>query len=79
MELVRQARAGCDKVVASIFVNPAQFDDPADLEAYPRDTERDLTMLSKAGVDAVFLPSVEEIYRPGSPTPSSRCAGSRAF
>jgi len=68
MELVRRARAGCERVVVSIFVNPTQFGPNEDLATYPRDTERDLTMLSQAGVDAVFLPEVDEIYRPGAET-----------
>ncbi len=68
MELVRRARAGCDKVVVSIFVNPAQFGPSEDLDSYPRDEERDLRMLSAAGVDVVFIPDVAEIYRPGAQT-----------
>lgn len=68
MELVRRARAGCEKVVVSIFVNPAQFGPNEDLESYPRDEEHDLRMLSTAGVDAVFIPDTQEIYRPGAQT-----------
>lgn len=68
MELVRRARAGCEKVVVSIFVNPAQFGPNEDLESYPRDEERDLRMLSAAGADAVFIPDAAEIYRAGAQT-----------
>lgn len=68
MELVRRARAGCDRVVASIFVNPAQFGPGEDFESYPRDETRDLGMLKAAGVDAVFIPGVAEVWRPGAAT-----------
>ncbi|KAJ3050543.1 pantothenate synthase [Rhizophlyctis rosea] len=59
------ARSQNDKVVASIFVNPAQFAPHEDLSKYPRTVERDIEMLGKEGVDAVFLPSVEEMYPAG--------------
>ncbi len=67
LDLVRAAKnAGCDYVVASIFVNPTQFNDPKDLEKYPRTPERDSEMLVSAGCDALFMPSkVSEIYPPG--------------
>ncbi|SDJ05225.1 pantoate--beta-alanine ligase [Aliiruegeria lutimaris] len=68
MALVERAARDADRVVVSIFVNPTQFGDPADLEKYPRDTERDLAMLREAGVEAVFLPSVEVVYPEGSET-----------
>ncbi len=60
-----QAHAG---VVATIFVNPSQFGNPSDLETYPRTEEQDLAMLRAAGVGAVFLPAVEEIYRASDET-----------
>ena len=63
--LFRSARAENDVVVASLFVNPAQFDEQADLAAYPRDEERDATIAAAAGVDVLFAPSVEEIYPAG--------------
>ncbi|MDA8345498.1 MAG: pantoate--beta-alanine ligase [Thermaerobacter sp.] len=56
------ARRECDLVVVSIFVNPLQFAPSEDLESYPRDLDRDLGILSQTGVDAVFTPSVEEMY-----------------
>lgn len=68
MSLIAAAREHAARVVVSIFVNPSQFEDPADLEKYPRDTEADLAMLRAADVDAVFLPSVEEIYPEGDET-----------
>lgn len=68
MALVERARAEGGRTVASIFVNPTQFGPNEDLATYPRDTERDLAMLRAAGVDAVFLPGVTEIYEPGAQT-----------
>ncbi len=65
LSLFRAARAECDAVVASLFVNPAQFDDPADLERYPRDESRDARLAEEAGVDFLFAPAPEEIYPPG--------------
>lgn len=62
ISLVEQARAECDVVVVSIFVNPTQFNDPTDLKNYPRTESADLRMLEAAGVDAVYLPAVEDIY-----------------
>jgi pantoate--beta-alanine ligase len=68
MSLVRQACAEGATVVASIFVNPAQFAPGEDLERYPRPLEHDLDLLSEAGVDVVFTPTVEEMYGSGSAT-----------
>jgi pantoate--beta-alanine ligase len=65
--LMRRARAECDVVVVSLFVNPLQFRDPADLAAYPRDEERDVETAERLGVDVVFAPSVEEMYPAGEP------------
>ncbi len=65
--LVRRARDERDVVVVSVFVNPLQFGDPADLAAYERDEEGDLDALRGLGVDLVFLPSVEEMYPGGEP------------
>ncbi|CAN7648568.1 pantoate--beta-alanine ligase [Neorhizobium sp. LjRoot104] len=62
MELVSRARADNEIVVASIFVNPLQFGPAEDLARYPRDLERDMTMLDEAGVDFLFAPGVEDMY-----------------
>ena len=63
--LVRAARATCDRVIVSIFVNPLQFGDPGDLEGYPLDEAADLALCASEGVDAVFAPPVDEMYPPG--------------
>ena len=68
LELVRRARSENATVVASVFVNPAQFGAGEDLRRYPRDLERDLELLAAEGVDLVFAPAVEEIYPPGFDT-----------
>ena len=65
VSLVRRAKAENERAWASIFVNPAQFDDPGDLARYPRTLEDDLAMLEAAACDLVFLPRAEEIYRDG--------------
>lgn len=62
VSLVELARENCDIVVVSVFVNPTQFNDPKDLESYPRTLEADAKLLEAAGADVVFAPSVEEIY-----------------
>jgi pantoate--beta-alanine ligase len=66
--LFRAARAECDVVVASLFVNPTQFGDAADLAAYPRDEAHDAALAEAAGVDLLFAPPAEEIYPPGYQT-----------
>jgi len=60
--LIRQARADCATVVVSIFVNPIQFDRPADLARYPRSLEADAALCESLDADFVFAPSVEEMY-----------------
>ena len=68
LSLMERARAECEVVVVSLFVNPSQFDEPADLDAYPRDLERDRRLAERAGVDVLFAPSTAEMYPPGFAT-----------
>ena len=65
ISLFERARAENDVVVASLFVNPAQFDEQADLARYPRDAARDEEVAEQAGVDVLFAPRPEEMYPPG--------------
>jgi pantoate--beta-alanine ligase len=65
MHLIQTCRSIADLSLCSIFVNPAQFNDPRDFEKYPVSLEKDIEMLTKAGTDLVFLPSVQEIYPEG--------------
>lgn len=67
VSLIRRARSERDVAVVSIFVNPLQFADPADLAAYPRNEERDLAIARELNVDVVFAPTVEEMYPLGRP------------
>ena len=62
ISLINRAKKENDIVVCSVFVNPIQFNNPADLEKYPRTPEKDIEKLEQAGCDAVFMPSVEEMY-----------------
>ena len=77
--LAERARADNDVVVASVFINPLQFNDPEDLRRYPRTLEADLDLLGAAGVDLVFAPSEAEVYPDGPPlvTVSAGDLGSR--
>jgi pantoate--beta-alanine ligase len=68
LALVRRARSDNDAVIATIFVNPAQFNDPKDLAAYPKELERDLALLRDSGVDLVFTPTADVMYPPGYQT-----------
>jgi pantoate--beta-alanine ligase len=68
LSLIHEARAMCDIVVVSVFVNPAQFSPAEDFKAYPRDLTRDAALLAEYNVDFVFAPTVEEIYPPGFAT-----------
>ena len=66
--LMRAAREQCDDVVVSLFVNPAQFDEPGDLAGYPRSEARDAAVAAELGIDALFAPAVGEIYPAGFAT-----------
>jgi pantoate--beta-alanine ligase len=66
--LISRARDECRAVAVSIFVNPRQFDDPADLERYPRGEARDLALCAEAGADLVWVPAVDDVYPPGFDT-----------
>jgi pantoate--beta-alanine ligase len=68
LSLIRAARAECDLVVMSLFVNPTQFGPSEDLDRYPRDEGRDLRLAAEAGADLVFAPAVEEVYAADSST-----------
>jgi pantoate--beta-alanine ligase len=70
LSLIARASAECDTVAVSIFVNPLQFGDPADIAHYPRTLERDLLVCAEAGADVVFVPPVREMY-PSWPEPPS--------
>src|SRR5437868_6688114 len=66
--LVKEARQRCDIVVVSIFVNPTQFNDTADLDRYPRDLTADAALLAEYEADYLFAPDRDEIYPPGFST-----------
>jgi pantoate--beta-alanine ligase len=68
ISLIRAARAECDLVVMSLFINPTQFGPKDDLDRYPRDEQRDLRLAGEAGADLVFAPPVEEVYAPDAST-----------
>ncbi|MCX4369122.1 MAG: pantoate--beta-alanine ligase [Duncaniella sp.] len=68
LSLIERARRENDTVVVSVFVNPTQFNNPTDLATYPRTEEADAALLSSAGVDYAFIPSVDEVY----PEPDTR-------
>ncbi|MBP6736021.1 MAG: pantoate--beta-alanine ligase [Rhodobacteraceae bacterium] len=65
LSLARRARAECDRVITTIFVNPKQFNNPDDLKKYPRALEADADLLSGVPVDVVFAPGVDEVYPDG--------------
>jgi pantoate--beta-alanine ligase len=68
LSLVRAAQADCARVIATIFVNPKQFNNPADLAKYPRTEAADFALLQQVGVDALFAPPPEEVYPLGFAT-----------
>src|ERR1041385_6199738 len=65
LSLMREARAQCDVLVVSIFVNPTQFGPAEDFEKYPRDLKSDAALLTGEKVDYLFAPAVADIYPPG--------------
>jgi pantoate--beta-alanine ligase len=68
LSLIRRARASCDEIVVSLFVNPAQFEEPRDLAAYPRNEARDAALAAEAGADILFAPPPAEVYPRGFAT-----------
>jgi pantoate--beta-alanine ligase len=68
LSLIERARTECDVVVVSLFVNPAQFDEHADLQRYPRREREDAELASRSGADVLFAPSADEVYPPGFAT-----------
>ena len=74
LSLIEIAKNNSDFIVASIFVNPLQFNSTSDFDNYPRDESADTTALQSAGADVLFLPSVEEIY-PNKDLKNTRSAG----
>jgi pantoate--beta-alanine ligase len=68
LSLIRAARAACDVVVVWLFVNPTQFNEAADLVAYPRDEDRDAAMAAECGADILFAPGVDAVYPAGFAT-----------
>jgi pantoate--beta-alanine ligase len=68
LSLIERARHECEVVVVSLFVNPSQFDERADLDRYPRDEARDRELAGDAGADILFAPDVEEVYPDGFAT-----------
>jgi pantoate--beta-alanine ligase len=68
LSLIARAREQCDRVIVSLFVNPAQFNERSDLDRYPRQLEHDSALAARAGADVLFAPSVEEVYPPGFAT-----------
>jgi len=68
LSLVRAARAACDRVIVTIFVNPKQFNNPDDLKNYPRTEHEDAKKLESIGVDLIYVPDVDQIYPDGFAT-----------
>jgi pantoate--beta-alanine ligase len=65
LSLARRAKAECERVIATIFVNPKQFHKPDDLKKYPRSEQADTALLDSVGVDVVFIPGADEVYPDG--------------
>lgn len=68
LSLARAARAACDRVIVTIFVNPKQFNNPDDLDSYPRTEQDDARKLESTGVDLIYVPSADQIYPEGFAT-----------
>ena len=68
LSLARAAKAECERVIVTIFVNPMQFNNPDDLKKYPRTLEADAALVATVGVDAIFAPVAEEVYPEGFAT-----------
>ena len=68
LSLVAAAKAACDRVIVTLFVNPKQFNSPEDLAKYPRTEESDAAMLAPHGVDVLFAPDAASVYPPGFAT-----------
>ncbi len=68
LSLVRAAKAECERVIVTIFVNPLQFNNPEDLKKYPRSEEADAALLATVGVDVIFAPTAAEVYPEGFAT-----------
>ena len=68
LSLVHAAKAACDRVIVTLFVNPKQFNSPDDLEKYPRTEETDAALLAPEGVDVLFAPDAASVYPPGFAT-----------
>lgn len=68
LSLVRAAKAGCDRVIVTLFVNPRQFNNPEDFAKYPRTEHQDAALLAPLGVDALFVPEADEVYPPDHAT-----------
>lgn len=73
LALIRRAETECDRTVVSIFVNPTQFGPHEDYQRYPRDLGRDSSLCQQEGVEALFVPSVEEMYPPVTGAPPASC------
>ena len=68
LSLVREARAHADRVIVTLFVNPKQFNNPADLAAYPRTEREDAAKLEGHGADLLYVPDGDTMYPPGFAT-----------
>lgn len=79
LSLVAAARAACDRVIVTLFVNPRQFDRPEDIASYPRTEDRDRGTLGPLGVDLLFAPGVDEVYPAGFATTVSVAGLSRGM